>query len=372
MLRILTIMSAALSAIGLPVRTVAAAPARKCRCDCASFDGSIERQLSRHNSTNQPFDTFFQQQLYTMGKRRKRQRSGGGGLRMAPLKRKGDSSSNTVDAASLPEFQAAAPPLFVPRDTLACVLAGCVVCAYKVLIAVPPEEAAAARGRVLLQNRRPEECLRALGAFTPPVKATAAASSQEQQQGLYNAGQGVLTVGDGDFSFSHSVAQGLWGSTKGGATMTATSYASHSSVVDMYPSAKESLAALKALGVQCKHSVDATTLAASITHATPQTPYHRIVFNFPCIVDSDGADAQTIDMAANTALMTGFFNQCSQLAAAMKATTSAAAAAASGGGAGGGAGAGATATASSNLEVHVRHKTKPPFGDVRLLPITTP
>jgi len=92
---------------------------------------------------------------------------------------------------------------------------------------------------------------------------------------------------------------------------------------------------LRARGAQVEHQLDATRLDLGVLGE----PFERIIFNFPCVASADGdvsADGQHAEMRANLELMRAFFRHAPRLLAA------------------GG-------------EVHVTHKTKPPFSHWRLV-----
>ena len=160
--------------------------------------------------------------------------------------------------------------LFVMTGTLRCALAGCVPCGAKVLVSTA--------GAASLPNARPETCLR-LAAAKP--NAARAASI-----GLYSRGQRILTVGDGDFSFSLALARAL-----GGARLVATSYESLDTLTRVYgTSCTDTLRELCKLGVRVIHGVDAGDLGATLpSDALPAAGFDRIVWNFPCVArGSDG------------------------------------------------------------------------------------
>ncbi len=150
----------------------------------------------------------------------------------------------------------------------------------------------------------------------------------KRMQGLYcqekthsSKGGVILTVGDGDFSFSLSLASELdLRGTEKSSRLVATSYDPLSQVVAKYPSATVTLNQLARQGVCVLHSVDAMTLpdsvAESLTRATaarrpgfnpPRTPSllgqcSRIIFNFPHL----GGGTQD-DVDANRAVLRDFF-----------------------------------------------------------------
>ena len=119
--------------------------------------------------------------------------------------------------------------LFCSMETLDCASAGCVPCAYKLLVQ-PTFSQHAAHANVqkpptgpFVANQRPEECLRmrryagscrcaptSTGGRGGPVAAAAARQPRvPASAGLYRAGQRILTVGDGDHSFCLCLARAL-------------------------------------------------------------------------------------------------------------------------------------------------------------------
>lgn len=138
-------------------------------------------------------------------------------------------------------------------------------------------------------NQRPEMC--------PRAKVLKFA-------GLYNIAQKILTVGDGDFSFSlsivehfHKLGKQMW--------FTATSHESYDSVVNTYPNGLHNIQRLKQLGAIVLHNVDATSLAS--TPALNGHVYDVVVWNFPCIRATDGMDGQTSELDINRNLLRDFF-----------------------------------------------------------------
>ena len=233
----------------------------------------------------------------------------------------------------------ASPLLYVHRDTLACALGRCVPCLYKVW---------PGGRRGLPPNVRPELCPRARDA------AAARRADARGAVGLYRRGERVLTVGDGDFTFSLALSRLLARSRAAAAAdaadagaeraparapMVFTSHESRESVLRTYPNAPATLRALDALAAagaaRVVHGVDATALDAAALGGG--APFDVVCWNFPCVSLPAGRDGQATELAANRALLRAFF-----------------ASVARGGRGGGGRGGG-------GAEVHVTHKTIEPF-----------
>eukprot|EP00964_Phaeocystis_antarctica_P029129 scaffold16412_cov59-Phaeocystis_antarctica.AAC.13 len=156
-------------------------------------------------------------------------------------------------------------PLHVMVETVQCALSGCVPCCAKVLINQGASTA--------LPNARPETCFRLVRA------ANSTKMPRVVSIGLYRQGQSILTVGDGDFSFSLALARALKG-----ARVVATSYESHASLAKVYGAAcTDALRELEQLGAVVAHGVDAAELGTTLpVGAVPTGGFDRVVWNFPC------------------------------------------------------------------------------------------
>ncbi|DAZ94906.1 TPA: hypothetical protein N0F65_003076 [Lagenidium giganteum] len=202
--------------------------------------------------------------------------------------------------------------LYVHEDTMMCALHRCRPCCYKVVLH---------GGRELLANQRPELCPR----MAQPKRRRATA-------GLYDAQHTprVLTVGDGNFSFSLAIAKALAEDENWNGELVATSHESRESVVETYPDGESILTELAAMvpRVRVLHGVDATN--AEQMHALGD--FDRVVWNFPCVRVPRGEDGQNKEMERNKELLRGFFACVKPMVTARRG------------------------------QVHVTHKTKPPFG----------
>lgn len=220
-------------------------------------------------------------------------------------------------------------PTYVLADTLACSFHGCIVCMYKILVETD------GFGDGVVPNERPGQCLRASGWLARP------ACDDSRWCGLYHTSDRVLTVGDGDMSFSSALATSLFHASTSGC-LVATSVETEEDLQRVYPSAPANLGALRrhASGsrspghapVSVRFCVDATRLDKAL-RIEPR--FTRCVFNFPCVRRPKGSDAQLSELPENVDLVTRFFSETGGV------------------------------VSSTEGEVHVTHKTRAPFAFVR-------
>eukprot|EP00428_Durinskia_dybowskii_P078881 CAMPEP_0170362260 /NCGR_PEP_ID=MMETSP0117_2-20130122/4241_1 /TAXON_ID=400756 /ORGANISM="Durinskia baltica, Strain CSIRO CS-38" /LENGTH=397 /DNA_ID=CAMNT_0010616673 /DNA_START=6 /DNA_END=1199 /DNA_ORIENTATION=- len=188
-------------------------------------------------------------------------------------------------------------------------------------------------GFIIPHNQRPEQCPRAKASMDPqqilPHSMYTSCSGQPVDDRIPRS---ILTVGDGDFSFSLSLARLL--SADAGVEekgkLTATSHESLQSVLQTYkPHAVDTLKQLKDLDAIVLHDVDATALyntaelckncekpgkkrKHSPSDPTKETKcrmkrHDIVIWNFPCISLPAGADGQAKELLANQELLSKFF-----------------------------------------------------------------
>ena len=220
-------------------------------------------------------------------------------------------------------------PLWIHPRTLECALLGCVPCLYKMSpngrlydLTFPP-------------NQRPELCLRYAKKSDVSIdrndninkkKRKVASDSSSSippaspsSGTLYSRGNHIMTVGDGDFSFSLSIAKQLLDlkhtSTQGKSDSTrlvATSHESLASIMSTYTTSGEILHSLHHDFVSCQvyHEVDATKLADTLpsTIAMKENAFDVICWNFPCVAAVEkAADGQVSELDKNKNLVREFF-----------------------------------------------------------------
>lgn len=214
--------------------------------------------------------------------------------------------------------------LYVHPETLACAqMTRCVACCYKIVLYGRPG---------LMPNVRPEMCPRHGGGEL----SGGAASVVKRRRGcvgLYDSDRikRVLTVGDGNFSYSLALAKGF-AQAQDKVQLVATSHETKESVLETYPDGEAITKQLHDMEhVDVHHGIDAT----SLEHLNPLGQFDRVIWNFPCVRAPRGEDGQNSEMETNKQLLREFF------AIAPKILT-------------------------PTGEIHVTHKTKPPFGQWRI------
>ena len=219
--------------------------------------------------------------------------------------------------------------LFASSVTVDCALKhGCVPCAYKLGSYNIALDLVFCKS---VPNRRPEECPRA-NASVDDNKNNAASLG-------YAPGMNVLTVGDGDFSFSLAIARILYSkqTKKSTGNLVATSYESKETLRRVYQDFENVSSELEALGAKLCYEVDATNLRETLpsTVVNEKFKFHRIVWNFPCSAIEAGQDGQNEEMENNKALVRAFVQNARHFAV-------------------------------RGGEIHMAHKTKPPFNQWRI------
>jgi 25S rRNA (uracil2634-N3)-methyltransferase len=210
--------------------------------------------------------------------------------------------------------------LYAHESTYTCAVESlCIPCLYKIF----PD--GGAFGITLPPNQRPEMCKRS------------SLTEHTQIEGLYTKGEGgqssreVLTIGDGDFSFSLSLAKSLKIDN-----FVATSYESEESVLSVYKHSAHNIQNLRQLGIEVRHVVDGKNIQESMNESSLKNSFDFIIWNFPCIRITGGADAQVADIEENKDLVRSFFSSARHF---LKKESS----------------------SSSSGEIHVTHKTFEPF-----------
>jgi hypothetical protein len=245
--------------------------------------------------------------------------------------------------------------LYACEETVACSY-NCIPCAYKIGcfdVALDKEFFCK------IPNQRPEQC--------PRMKSF---QKQQQQQTKKNKNDNttatndnnsflgcrpnmtILTVGDGDFSFSLGLARRLMtlkrntiekydsSSGKNGSTrIIATSYETEETLRKVYPKNFDTtVQELKQLGVDIAYTVDATSITETLPFLIEDKPikFDRIIWNFPCTAIAKGQDGQNQEMEHNKSLVRRFVHSAQSILDA------------------------------NQGEIYICHKTKPPFNQWNL------
>eukprot|EP00546_Thalassionema_frauenfeldii_P013214 CAMPEP_0178927514 /NCGR_PEP_ID=MMETSP0786-20121207/19242_1 /TAXON_ID=186022 /ORGANISM="Thalassionema frauenfeldii, Strain CCMP 1798" /LENGTH=231 /DNA_ID=CAMNT_0020602979 /DNA_START=20 /DNA_END=715 /DNA_ORIENTATION=+ len=144
--------------------------------------------------------------------------------------------------------------LFTPLTTLTCAKSGCIPCAYKIAAF---DIALDTSFTQCVPNLRPESCPRH---NTCTSQETTALTSTHYFYG-YASSDGnakILTVGDGDFSFSLALARIL--GNENSSQLVATSYESLETLQKVYPQIQNTIEELHKRNVEVYYNVDATDL----------------------------------------------------------------------------------------------------------------
>lgn len=175
---------------------------------------------------------------------------------------------------------------YAHRTTVNCALNQCIPCLYKLF----------PNGDNLPMNCRPELCPRS--------------SSEVFASCIYNDKKRLLTVGDGDFSFSLSLARYHLNNKKRKNAIICTSHESETSVLRTYTQSTGILSDLRLLGGKVHHEVDGAELASTTVLTTYHNKIDAVIWNFPCVSDPDGADGQVSELEQNQLLLRRFFANC--------------------------------------------------------------
>ena len=282
-----------------------------------------------------------------MGKKRKLERVGGSLKFQAPTDGESSQTTNADNGNRTKADHSSSSNHLVPtRNTIRlyasqvtynCTMNNnCVPCAYKIGcfdVALDKEFCKTT------PNQRPEQCPRSRG------------KNQEDtnNDGVmgFRCGMSILTVGDGDFSFSLGLARKLMqskGKENGKKTfLVATSYESESTLRRVYPDFDKTLHELADLGVQVAYNVDATQilqtlkLSGKASKKNLERRFHRICWNFPCTAIASGQDGQNKAMEENKDLVRNFVESSRSVL-----------------------------TDRGDGELYVCHKTKPPYNQWNL------
>ncbi|TYK23203.1 DUF2431 domain-containing protein [Cucumis melo var. makuwa] len=149
--------------------------------------------------------------------------------------------------------------------------------------------------------------------------------SGEKWLKYYSSYHEILLVGEGDFSFSLSLAMSFGSASN----ILATSLDSYHDVVMRYKNARLNLTILNGLGASVLHGVDAAKMKYHMD--LHMRKFDRIIFNFPH-AGFFGREDNPLMIRMHKKLVHDFFKNASQMLRV-------------------------------NGEIHVNHKTKPPFSD---------
>ncbi|KAJ0095700.1 hypothetical protein Patl1_16331 [Pistacia atlantica] len=149
----------------------------------------------------------------------------------------------------------------------------------------------------------------------------------------YSSTHQILLVGEGDFSFSLCLAL----SFASASNICTTSLDSYDTVIKKYKKAKSNLGTLEKLGASILHGVDATKM--KLHPNLKMRKFDRIIFNFPH-AGFYGKEDNKHMIEMHRSLVHGFFKNASTMLRA-------------------------------NGEVHVSHKTKPPFDSWNLVELAS-
>lgn len=191
------------------------------------------------------------------------------------------------------------------HSTLQCATNHCIPCLYKLFPAgfvdlkqVVEENLDENVSLCFPSNVRPETCPR---------------SQSVAYCGLCTTNSKILTVGDGDLSFSTSLAKAFVQLSGTAANLTSTTHESLDSLRRVYNDALQNIEVLKSHDSRVFHGVDATNFDVATLAPDTEQPFDIIIWNFPCIRIDKGADGQVSELEQNKALLRGFFRSAKSI-----------------------------------------------------------
>jgi 25S rRNA (uracil2634-N3)-methyltransferase len=214
---------------------------------------------------------------------------------------------NVEDMEDMENMQEKFAGLYAHEDTINCVVENqCIPCLYKLF----PDGSKGLGSSVgaFPPNVRPEQCPRhaKMDSAAPSSSSSSKASSF---CGLYDHKRRILTVGDGDFSFSLSLMENI--RSRKATRLIATSYESYESIQKTYATGIANIAQLREKhGVSVLNDVDATNLVAATDLSDKQ--FDIIVWNFPCVGlrNAKTEDGQVKEIDQNKQMLRDFFLNC--------------------------------------------------------------
>ena len=255
-----------------------------------------------------------------------------------------DNDNNDLDPTQPAHPMRDTDRLYAAPETIHCAAHNCCIpCAYKIgLFDVSLDKEFCQQ----VPNQRPEQCFRLLSTTRSAQVQSSTETSIISPSIGYHPGMSVLTVGDGDFSFSLAVARILFGTTQQSRSdvttkskLVATSYESEDTLRRVYPNFDETLDELHQLGATTLYQVDATRLDKTLAgESSSVQQFHRICWNFPCTAIAKGQDGQNQEMEDNKELIRKFVVSAMHY----------------------------LATNCGDGEIHIAHKSKPPYDQWKL------
>ncbi|KAJ2546943.1 hypothetical protein EV175_005413 [Coemansia sp. RSA 1933] len=132
--------------------------------------------------------------------------------------------------------------------------------------------------------------------------------AKRRSQFPYTPNDHILLIGEGNFSYAHSIAQTLGSGT----SIVATAYDSEETVKEKYAEDAEThIAGFKALGGVVLFEIDGTLLDKSKSPVLAGKTFTHIVFNFPHV--GAGIKDQERNIRINQSMMVGFFRSAQTL-----------------------------------------------------------